>query len=98
MTAALILLAVQGFLGAFDTLRYHERYAHLPTASGARLELRLHATRDFLYAVIFCTLGWIEWKEFSPGFSLAYSRPRSASHCGTSSRKTCGGGFRLASE
>jgi len=54
---ALWLLAVQGLMGAFDTLYYHEWRARL-TAQGpaAHPELRLHAARDFLYALIFATL------------------------------------------
>jgi hypothetical protein len=44
-------------MGAFDTLYYHEWLARL-TARGpaAYPELRLHATRDFLYAAIFAAL------------------------------------------
>jgi len=63
MTAALWLLALQGALGAFDTLYFHEWRARLP-AGGAttRPELRLHAARDFVYAVLFATLPWLAWK------------------------------------
>src|SRR3954468_6595972 len=62
MTIVLILLAVQGLIGAFDTFYFHEWRAHLP-AGGAQTapELRLHAWRSFLYAVIFATLPWIAW-------------------------------------
>jgi hypothetical protein len=57
MNQALWLLALQGLLGAFDTLYYHEWRARL-TARGpaAYPELRLHAARDFLYALLFATL------------------------------------------
>src|SRR5436190_19922649 len=63
MTAALWLLAVQGVIGAFDTLYYHEWRARLP-ARGRQVasELRLHALRDFLYAIIFGTLPWLAWQ------------------------------------
>jgi hypothetical protein len=61
MTAALSLLMVQGVLGAFDTLWYHEFRQRLPARPGARLELRLHAARDFAYALIFASLAWVEW-------------------------------------
>ena len=62
MRLALWLLAAQGAIGAFDTLYYHEWRARLPArGKAAAAELKLHAGRDFLYAVIFCTLGWIEW-------------------------------------
>ena len=54
MSIALWLLAVQGALGALDTLYYHEWRARLP-AGGAqtRPELLLHAVRDMVYAVLF---------------------------------------------
>jgi hypothetical protein len=62
MKIALILLGIQGLIGAFDTIYYHEWKARLP-ARGARAaaELRLHAARDFLYGVLFCTLPWLVW-------------------------------------
>jgi len=63
MTAALWLLAVQGIIGAFDTLYYHEWRARLPGGgSGTALELKLHAARDFLYAVLFGTLPHLAWQ------------------------------------
>jgi len=63
MSVALWLLAIQGLIGAFDTLYYHEWRARLP-AGGARSapELKLHAARDFLYAVLFGTLPWLVWQ------------------------------------
>jgi hypothetical protein len=63
VTAVLALLAIQGALGAFDTLYYHEYRARLP-AGGARTrpELRLHAARDFVYAVLFATLPFVAWQ------------------------------------
>ena len=62
MTVALWLLAIQGVIGAFDTAYYHEWRARLP-AQGAQCasELKLHAARDFFYAVLFGTLPWIAW-------------------------------------
>jgi hypothetical protein len=66
MTTALWLLAVQGMIGAFDTLYYHEWRARLPARGrGAAAELRLHAFRDFLYAVLFGTLPWLAWQGLS---------------------------------
>jgi hypothetical protein len=63
MRIALWLLAVQGVLGAFDTLYYHEWRARL-TARGAAAhpELRLHAARDFLYAALFASLPWLAFR------------------------------------
>ena len=62
MKVTLWLLAVLGIVGAFDTFYYHEWRARLP-ARGPRAapELRLHAARDFFYAVIFGTLPWLAW-------------------------------------
>jgi hypothetical protein len=56
------LLVVQGCLGAFDTLYYHEWRARLPARYPATApELKLHAARDFLYAVLFLSLPMVEW-------------------------------------
>ena len=62
MTTVLWLLAVQGAIGAFDTLWFHEWRAHLPGGGEvARPELALHAVRAALYAVLFGTLPWVAW-------------------------------------
>jgi hypothetical protein len=63
MRTALYLLGFQGLIGAFDTVFYHEWKARLP-ARGRRAapELALHAARDFLYGILFCTLPWLAWK------------------------------------
>jgi hypothetical protein len=62
MEAVLWLLALQGALGAFDTLYYHELRAQLPAGGRqTRDELRLHAARDFVYAAIFGTLPAWAW-------------------------------------
>ncbi len=62
MTVALWLLAIQGVIGAFDTIYYHEWRARLP-ARGVQsaTELKLHAARDFFYAILFATLPWLAW-------------------------------------
>lgn len=62
MTTALWLLALQGAMGAFDTLYYHEWRARLPALPSARPELRLHAARALVYAVIFAALPRFEWR------------------------------------
>jgi hypothetical protein len=63
MTIALWLLALQGVIGAFDTVYYHEWRAKLPARGRkAASELKLHAVRDFLYAVLFGTLPWLAWQ------------------------------------
>lgn len=61
MLTALYLLVIQGTLGAFDTLWYHEYQQQLPRHAAARIELRLHAARDFAYAIVFSSLAWFVW-------------------------------------
>ncbi len=61
MDVALGLLMAQGVLGAFDTLFYHEWWQRLPARPTARTELRLHASRDFAYTVVFGSLAWVEY-------------------------------------
>lgn len=62
MKAALLLLVVQGLLGAFDTLWYHELHQRLAAKATARKELALHASRDFAYAILFGSLAWRQWE------------------------------------
>lgn len=61
MKTSLLLLLFQGMLGAFDTLYYHEYKLRLPAQTYARHELKLHALRDFAYALLFGTIGWLTW-------------------------------------
>ncbi len=65
MNAAIWVLMVQACLGAFDTLYYHEYKLKLPHGDHTRTELRLHATRDFLYALIIGSLAWVTWHGWS---------------------------------
>lgn len=62
MRVALWLLALQGAVGAFDTIYYHEWRARLPALAGARSELRLHAARALVYALLFALLPRVEWR------------------------------------
>lgn len=53
MRTVLWLLAIQGALGMFDTLCFHEWRARLPALSPqARPELRLHGVRSLIYTVL----------------------------------------------
>ncbi len=61
MEAIMTLFALQGALGAFDTLYHHELTERLPWRPGAAMELRIHALRNAVYAVIFFSIGWLEW-------------------------------------
>lgn len=55
-------MAVQGAIGAFDTIYYHEWRARLPALPGARPELRLHAARALIYCALFALLPRVEWR------------------------------------
>jgi hypothetical protein len=61
MKTVIYIALVQAAMGAFDTLYYHEYKLGLPSLPTAKLELRLHALRDFAYAIIFFSFGWLEW-------------------------------------
>lgn len=61
MQTALILMAVQGLVGAFDNLWHHEITQKLSSRPEARPELILHTIREFLYAVIFIGIAWFAW-------------------------------------
>ena len=61
MRVAIWLLLLQASLGAFDTLYYHEYRLKLAQGVHARQELRLHAARDFAYAIIIGSLGFLTW-------------------------------------
>ena len=62
MITAIWLLVLQASLGAFDTLYYHEYRLRLANLAHSRLELRLHAARDFAYAMIIGSLGFVTWR------------------------------------
>ncbi len=61
MRGVLILMAVQGALGAFDTLYHHELTERLPWRPEAGRELAVHALRNLIYAGIFLGFAWTEW-------------------------------------
>lgn len=63
MTTVLMLLVVQGLMGALDTFWHHEG-SGLPGRSSARDEIALHAAREAIYAVVFLSLGWVAWQGF----------------------------------
>jgi hypothetical protein len=61
MRASLYLLAIMAMLGAFDTIYFHEWRAKLPSLRGAEVELTLHASRDFIYGILFASLPMVAW-------------------------------------
>ncbi len=57
---ALQLMALQGILGAFDTLYHHELTEALPGRRTARRELFIHALRALIYGALFIGLSsWV---------------------------------------
>ncbi len=61
MNTLLLMMIIQGCLGAFDTLYHHEFTERLPWKPQAAQELWIHGVRNFFYAVIFASLGWMAW-------------------------------------
>jgi uncharacterized protein (TIGR01777 family) len=55
------LLTVQTLVGALDTFWNHEWVERLPRRRSARVELWLHAAREFIYVFVFLALAWREW-------------------------------------
>lgn len=62
MTHVLWLLALQGLLGAIDTVWFHEWRGRLPIRPEMRPELKLHAVRSGVYGLLFATLPWFAWR------------------------------------
>jgi uncharacterized protein (TIGR01777 family) len=55
-----ILVGLQIAMGAFDTFYHHEFTERLAWRPSQRHELKLHAVRNALYALLFLVLGWLE--------------------------------------
>ncbi len=61
MELILILLAIQGIMGAFDLVYHHEMTEKLTWKPEAAEEMWLHGIRNGLYAVVFFSLGFYHW-------------------------------------
>ncbi len=61
MTFLLLMMTIQGCLGAFDTLYHHEFTERLPWKPQAGRELFIHGLRNLFYGIIFASLGWLAW-------------------------------------
>jgi uncharacterized protein len=55
-----VLVGLQIAMGAFDTVYHHEFTERLAWRPAQRHELKLHAARSALYALLFLVLGWLE--------------------------------------
>lgn len=68
------LLSVQILMGGLDILYHHELTEGLSWRPSAARELKLHGTRNALYAVIFITIGYFEphgvWAQVFAGILL----------------------------
>lgn len=60
-TLALVLMAVQGALGAFDTLYHHEGTEALARRETAARELAIHALRSSIYCGLFIGISSWAW-------------------------------------
>lgn len=58
LLAALVILQIA--MGAFDTLYHHELTERLAWRHSAETELRLHAVRNWFYALLFLIAAWVE--------------------------------------
>lgn len=67
-TVLWIVIALQIFMGALDTLLHHEFMEKLAWRKSQASELKLHALRNVFYAVIFLGLGTVQ-----PGGLWAYA-------------------------
>lgn len=61
MNLILVLLTLQGAMGAWDTVYHHEWRAKLPQQISAAQELRIHGIRSKLYAIVFAGLACAQW-------------------------------------
>ncbi len=59
-TTLWVLISIQVFMGAFDTLAHHEGSERLAWRASQKTELRLHGVRNFFYMVIFLCFAWSE--------------------------------------
>jgi uncharacterized protein (TIGR01777 family) len=62
METILVLLSVQGFLGAYDSIYHHEFKERLSLNRGAIRELQIHSLRSVLYSVVFLSFAWVQWQ------------------------------------
>lgn len=61
MELILLLLVIQGIMGAFDLIYHHEITEKLTWKPTAAEEMWLHGIRNGLYAIVFFSLGFYHW-------------------------------------
>lgn len=66
------LIAAQIAMGGFDIIVHHELTERLAWRSNAAQELRLHAARNAIYALLFCALAWLRPQGLVAGTVIAF--------------------------
>jgi uncharacterized protein (TIGR01777 family) len=61
MQTLLLLLSIQGLIGAYDSIYHHDFKEKLSLKPTARNELKIHSIRSMLYSILFLSFGWSEW-------------------------------------
>ena len=71
MQTLLLLLSVQGLIGAYDSIYHHDFKEKLSLKPSAKEELKIHSIRSMLYSILFLSIAWIEWHGWLVlGFTL----------------------------
>jgi uncharacterized protein (TIGR01777 family) len=61
METLLLLLSIQGLIGAYDSIYHHEFKERLSLKDTAKSELKIHSLRSILYSILFLSFGWVQW-------------------------------------
>ena len=61
MERVLMLMTMQGAMGAFDAIYHHEITERLAWRLGAARELAIHTVRNGFYAALYLAFAWAEW-------------------------------------
>jgi uncharacterized protein (TIGR01777 family) len=61
MERVLMLMTLQGAMGAFDAIYHHEITERLAWRLGAARELAIHTLRNGFYGVLYLAFAWGEW-------------------------------------
>jgi uncharacterized protein (TIGR01777 family) len=61
MERVLMLMTLQGAMGAFDAIYHHEVTERLAWRLGAARELAIHTIRNSFYGVLYLAFAWGEW-------------------------------------
>jgi uncharacterized protein (TIGR01777 family) len=64
MERVLMLMTLQGAMGAFDAIYHHEITERLAWRLGAARELAIHTVRNAFYAALYLAFAWGEWHGF----------------------------------